>query len=75
MDTVYLSNEGFKPAVKELKAELRNMDGHMRWVCKREDGTEFIIRPESARMGMFKEAIQYADKKTIKNKKAWNKEA
>jgi len=55
METVYI--EGDAAAFKvftdahyaDNTIELRNIDGKNRWVIKREDGTEYIVRPESAR--------------------------
>lgn len=49
MKIVYLSDAGFVPAVKELNAELRAVDGKMRWICKDEKGKEYMIRPEIGR--------------------------
>lgn len=31
------------------KAELKSIDGHGRWVITREDGTQYIARPDEAR--------------------------
>ena len=49
MEVSYVPDDEFVAIVKQLNAELRNVDGHMRWVFKRNDGTEYIIRPESGR--------------------------
>lgn len=53
METVYIPGDAaaFKLFIdahyKDDTVELRNIEGHNRWVIKREDGTEYIARPES----------------------------
>lgn len=47
METEYIGKDSveFKAFTDGHKAELRNIDGHFRWIVKREDGTEYIVRP------------------------------
>lgn len=51
METIYIPGDSaaFKVYVDEHKAELKNIDGHSRWVVTNEDGTKVIVRPEEAR--------------------------
>lgn len=57
MPVVYIADQEFKMSIKERKAELRNVEGHMRWVVVNNEGMEYIMRPESAR------EQEYGDKK------------
>lgn len=49
MHIEYLPDEDYVVYVKTNNAELRNIEGKMRWIMKKEDGTEYMVRPESAR--------------------------
>lgn len=49
MDIRYAPDAKFRAAVKEAKAQLENIDGHMRWVVHPEDAEAYILRPESTR--------------------------
>lgn len=49
MHTEYLPDADYAVYVQANKAELRNIGGKMRWVLTKADGSEYIIRPESAR--------------------------
>lgn len=52
METIYIKggSSDFVVFIKSLgdKAELQGIDGKFRWVVTREDGTQYIARPEEA---------------------------
>lgn len=49
METIYVPDEEYVFFIKSLKdtAVLTGVEGKMRWVVTREDGTQYICRPES----------------------------
>lgn len=55
METIYIEGDSmaFKAFIdahyKDNTVELRNIRGRNRWVIKREDGSEYVARPESTR--------------------------
>lgn len=56
MKTVYIAgdSQAFKVFIDAHYAtktvELKNIEGHNRWVVTEEDGTEYIARPESSKI-------------------------
>lgn len=51
METFYIPGAAdFVVFIQKLgdKARLESLEGHARWVIIREDGTEYIARPEEA---------------------------
>lgn len=52
METIYLPDAEFVIFIRSIpwsRKELKSIDGHMRWIVKDEDGTQRIVRPESAK--------------------------
>jgi len=55
METVYVPGDSiaFRNFIRGhtigKRANLKAIDGHFRWVITREDGTEYIARPEEAK--------------------------
>ena len=49
MDIQYVPDEEFVSFVKLNDCEARSIDGHMRWIMRANEGTEYIVRPESTR--------------------------
>ena len=50
MGVEYIPDGNFAGYVREQpEKELVNMDGSMRWIITKEDGTKVIVRPESTR--------------------------
>ena len=55
METIFIPGDSlaFKAFIdehyKDNSVELRNIDGFNRWVVKREDGTEYVARPEESK--------------------------
>lgn len=60
METVYIPGGSADFVVfidsQREKAELKSIEGHFRWVITREDGTQYIARPEDAKSEDEKEA-------------------
>ena len=54
MEIIYVEGDSlaFKAFIDEHieDIELRNIEGHNRWVIKNADGSESIVRPESTRV-------------------------
>ncbi len=52
MEIIYIEGDSlaFKAFIdaQGTNASLRGIDGKNRWVIKREDGSEYVARPESA---------------------------
>lgn len=71
MDIEYIKgdNLAFRDFIWEQKdkATLTSIDGHMRWVITKEDGTQYIARPQEAyldatakvNLDKVKDSIQY----------------
>ena len=49
MEIQYFPDEEFAAKRHELGAQLGEQRGHFRWIAKREDGSQYMIRPESGR--------------------------
>lgn len=49
MQEVFIPDSEFKAQVKARKAVVVDLDGHARWKVTEGDGTEYFLRPDSAK--------------------------